>query len=509
MAASGIVRFGRRFSKHLLSTGLKEPNKITENGHYIARTFFTKCADQASTPVLMPALSPTMSEGTIVKWLKKEGESVLPGDVLCEIQTDKAVVSMEVDDEGILAKILKPENTADIKIGTLIAVMVEEGDDWRSVEIPVESESTPTEPVSTSQKSPSTEDHTKTTSHKELSIGPSVRKLLEEYNITAATVQPSGPHGRLLKGWKPENTADIKIGTLIAVMVEEGDDWRSVEIPVESDSTQKEPVSTSQKSPSTEDHTTTTSHTELSIGPSVRRLLEEYNITAATVQPSGPHGRLLKGWMTIPHSYISIESNIKAVSHLRKQLLGEGIKVSINDFIIKASAIALQRVPALNAVWQGEEVKMSGNVDISVAVATDQGLITPIIKNAAYLAVDEISSSIKDLAIRAREGKLQLHEFQGGTFTISNLGMFGISEFTAVINPPQTAIMAIGSSRLVAGEDGQPQTNMTVTVSYDSRAIDETNASQFLEVFKEVMESPSLMIVGSSLSSTLKVAGSY
>ncbi|XP_052066078.1 pyruvate dehydrogenase protein X component, mitochondrial-like [Mytilus californianus] len=481
MAASGIVRFGRRFSKHLLSTGLKEPNKITENGQYIARTFFTKCADQASTPVLMPALSPTMSEGTIVKWLKKEGESVVPGDVLCEIQTDKAVVSMEVDDEGILAKILKPENTADIKIGTLIAVMVEEGDDWRSVEIPVESDSTQKEPVSTSQKSPSTEDHTTTTksSHTELSIGPSVRKLLEEYNITAATVQPSGPHGRLLKG-------DILKY-------------------VKSNSLSKQDLGTISKTPSKEEVIQTSQSTTTFV-PGEE---EEFIDIPLTNMRRTIARRLTESKMTIPHSYISIESNIKAVSHLRKQLLGEGIKVSMNDFIIKASAIALQRVPALNAVWQGEEVKMSGNVDISVAVATDQGLITPIIKNAAYLAVDEISSSIKDLAVRAREGKLQLHEFQGGTFTISNLGMFGISEFTAVINPPQTAIMAIGSSRLVAGEDGQSQTNMTVTVSYDSRAIDETNASQFLEVFKEVMESPSLMIVGSSLSSTLKVAGSY
>ncbi|XP_076116287.1 dihydrolipoyllysine-residue acetyltransferase component of pyruvate dehydrogenase complex-like [Mytilus galloprovincialis] len=481
MAASGIVRFGRRFSKHLLSTGLKEPNKITENGHYIARTFFTKCTDQASTPVLMPALSPTMSEGTIVKWLKKEGESVVPGDVLCEIQTDKAVVSMEVDEEGILAKILKPENTTDIKIGTLIAVMVEEGDDWRTAEIPVESGSQ-TEPITTLEKSTSTEDHTTTTktSHTEIPIGPSVRKLLEEYNITAATVQPSGPHGRLLKG-------DILKY-------------------VKSNSLSKQDLGAVSNTPTKEEVIQTSQPTTTVFVPGEE---EEFIDIPLTNMRRTIARRLTESKMTIPHSYISIESNIKAVSDLRKQLLGEGIKVSMNDFIIKASAIALQRVPALNAVWHGEEVKMSSNVDISVAVATDQGLITPIIKNAAYLAVDEISSSIKDLAVRAREGKLQLHEFQGGTFTISNLGMFGISEFTAVINPPQTAIMAIGSSRLVAGQDGQPQTNMTVTVSYDSRAIDETNASQFLEVFKEVMESPSLMIVGSSLSSTLKVTGSY
>ncbi|KAJ8299409.1 hypothetical protein KUTeg_023469 [Tegillarca granosa] len=213
--------------------------------------------------------------------------------------------------------------------------------------------------------------------------------------------------------------------------------------------------------------------------------------------------RLTESKTTIPHSYVTIDCNMGNVSKLRKQLAGDGIKVSFNDFIIKASAIALQRVPQVNSVWQGDSVKLSTTVDISVAVATDQGLITPIVQSAAFLSVDDISNKVKDLAARAREGKLKLEEFQGGSFTISNLGMFGISEFSAVINPPQTAILAIGGSQLVLGENGKPETKMTVTLSYDSRVVDESEASQFLEVFQEVMENPRLTIVGSRLSAAL------
>lgn len=428
-------------------------------------------------PILMPSLSPTMTEGTIVKWHKKEGDTLSPGDLLCDIQTDKAVVSMDTEEEGILAKIIKPENSKDIQIGVLIAVMVEEGDDWQNAEIPADVGTTPPGEGVTPAPPPPTEATTlqpsgATPAESSNVIGPSVRKLLEEFNIKPGEVTASGPHGNLIKG---DVLNYIKTKNL-----------SKIELPPVAD------VSSSQPASST--YTT-------SVLPPIDG--EEYIDIPNTGMRKTIAKRLTESKTTIPHSYVTIDCNMGNVSKLRKQLAGDGIKVSFNDFIIKASAIALQRVPQVNSVWQGDSVKLSTTVDISVAVATDQGLITPIVQSAAFLSVDDISNKVKDLAARAREGKLKLEEFQGGSFTISNLGMFGISEFSAVINPPQTAILAIGGSQLVLGENGKPETKMTVTLSYDSRVVDESEASQFLEVFQEVMENPRLTIVGSRLSAAL------
>lgn len=428
-------------------------------------------------PIMMPSLSPTMTEGTIVKWHKKEGDTISPGDLLCDIQTDKAVVSMDTEEEGILAKIIKPENSKDIQIGVLIAVMVEEGDDWKNAEIPADVGATPSGDAATPAPAP-----TQTTSQSSGSspaesssvIGPSVRKLLEEFNIKPGEVTASGPHRNLIKG---DVLKYIKTKNL-----------SKIELP---------PAASPVSSPSQPASSTYTT----SVLPPIEG--EEYIDIPNTGMRKTIAKRLTESKTTIPHSYVTIDCNMGNVGKLRKQLAGDGIKVSFNDFIIKASAIALQRVPQVNSVWQGDSVKLSTTVDISVAVATDQGLITPIVQSAAYLSVDDISSKVKDLAARAREGKLKLEEFQGGSFTISNLGMFGISEFSAVINPPQTAILAVGGSRLVLGEEGKPETNMTVTLSYDSRVIDESEASQFLEVFQEIMENPRLTVVGSRLSASL------
>ncbi|OWF44961.1 pyruvate dehydrogenase protein X component-like [Mizuhopecten yessoensis] len=466
--ASAISHLGRVLSRLKTAEIVKVSKCISQS-----RLFHLQNANRAVMKVDMPSLSPTMSEGSIIKWHKKEGDMVAPGDDLCDIQTDKAMVTLDTDEEGILAKIIIPENTTDIKVGTLIAVMVEEGDDWQNVQVPTdavppapggdqpvqETAGTPTEPTTTVGP-----------------IGPSVRKLMEEYNLFGVSVPGTGPHGRLTKG---DILNYIKAKSL---------------------SKQTLPVESVQP---TEPAVTTSGQAVPPAGPP-RPLQDiegaEFIDFELTSMRKTIAKRLTQSKTTIPHAYISVECNLGAVTKMRNQLKSENVKVSVNDFIIKASAIALQRVPCVNSVWQGDTAQSSPAVDVSVAVATDQGLITPIVKSAAHLPVDEISSTVRELAMKAREGKLQLHEFQGGSFTISNLGMFGISEFTAVINPPQTAIMAVGASRLVVSSEGKPQTNLTVSLSYDSRVIDETEASRFLEVWRDVMENPSFMISGSPKS---------
>ncbi|XP_046364149.2 pyruvate dehydrogenase protein X component-like [Haliotis rufescens] len=458
--------------------------------HLLQRQIHLQTLNYDAMKLLMPALSPTMSEGTIVKWLKKEGDVVGPGDVLCDIQTDKAVVSMENEEDGILAKILVPDNTKDVKIGTLIAVMVEEGDDWQNVEIPAHTApdtgppAPPTPPPSTpspvaTPAAAATTAASASVSSKDLhaaGVGPSVRKLAEEYGVSPAQVTGTGPHDRVTKG---DVLNYIKSKNLA----------------------KRELMATPAPGPAA---ATPSSAPPPQALPPLEG--EPFTDIPNTSMRKTIAKRLTESKTTIPHSYASMDMNIGPVSRLRKQLADEGVKVSINDFIIKAAGIALQRVPRVNSIWQNDGAQLLSSVDISVAVATDNGLITPIVQNASALGVDEISSTVRDLAGRAREGKLKLHEFQGGSFSISNLGMFGISEFSAVINPPQTAIMAVGTSRVTLGDDGRPQTRMTVTLSYDSRVLDETEASQFLEVYSEVMENPSFMITGSKLSGKVRAS---
>lgn len=550
----------------------------------------------------MPSLSPTMTEGTIVKWHKKEGDSISPGDVLCDIQTDKAVVSMDTEEEGILAKIILPENSKDVKIGTLIALMVDEGDDWQSVNVPqtkVEPVQTPAAPatapaaelfhgtkVTMPSLSPTMTEGTLVKWHKKEGDVIAPGDLLCDIQTDKAVVSMDlEEEGILAKILMPEGSKDVKIGQLIALIVDEGEDWQNVTIPVEGaeDSVPSPaaaaPPPAAAVAPGATPAVEAASmpkieaiHSLTGVGPSVKKLLEEYHISPTDIKPTGPKGHLLKGDIlseiknknlnkvdlahlpvevpkpaapvmipaapapskplppspppppataatfidtpttnmrkviarrltesktTIPHSYGSVECNVGNALKLRKQLMAENVKVSMNDFIIKAAALALQRVPEMNATLQGDTPVQSESVDISIAVATPNGLITPIIQDAANLGVGEISSKVKDLAGRAREGKLQLHEFQGGSFSISNLGMFGITEFTAVINPPQAAILAIGTSCLIPGIAG-PVNMMTATLSYDRRAVDEYEAARFLEVFREIMENPNVIISGMS-----------
>ncbi|XP_053742620.1 pyruvate dehydrogenase protein X component, mitochondrial [Synchiropus splendidus] len=455
-----------------------------------SRTFFQSpwLLGVAPVKVQMPALSPTMEEGNIVKWLKKEGEEVAAGDALCEIETDKAVVTMESNDDGILAKILMEEGSRNVPLGTLIAVMVEEGQDWKQVEIPPPEASTPTatapKPAAAPAVTPvSVAPAPKPATSGPLRLSPAARHILDTHGLDPKSATPTGPRGlitkedalNLLKTSPVPKAAPAAVaGTTpptppTAVVSAPPPPGSRPNIP---------PLSVPGKpgAPGT--------FTELPAS-NVRRVIAE---------------RLTQSKTTIPHAYASVDCDMAAVMQLRKDLAKEQIKVSVNDFIIKAAAVALKEIPEVNVTWSEDGPRALDSIHIAIAVATERGLITPIIKDAANKGVQEISSNAKALAQKARDGKLLPEEYQGGSFSISNLGMFGISGFSAVINPPQACILAVGTSRteLTLSEDEESlrtQQLMTVTLSSDGRLVDDELASRFLHQFRANLEKPQRMVV--------------
>uniref|UniRef100_A0A8C2TUP6 Acetyltransferase component of pyruvate dehydrogenase complex n=1 Tax=Coturnix japonica TaxID=93934 RepID=A0A8C2TUP6_COTJA len=417
--------------------------------------------------VCMPALSPTMEEGNIVKWLKKEGEMVNAGDALCEIETDKAVVTMESSDDGILAKILVEEGSKNVRLGSIIGLLVEEGQDWKQVEIPADvndqtSQAPPAAAVTSTPAGPSVSAPPKV-EHQPvklpLRLSPAARNIVETHGLDPSSVTPSGPRGIFTK----EDALKLLQGKQKAAVTS----YPRPAVP---------PVSTPGQpaAPGT--------FTEIPAS-NVRRVIAK---------------RLTESKTTIPHAYAAADCDIDAILKLRSELAKDDIKVSVNDFIIKAAAVTLKQMPDVNAAWDGEGCRQLQSIDISIAVATDRGLITPIIKDVSAKGIQEIAASAKALAKKARDGKLLPEEYQGGTFSISNLGMFGINGFSAVINPPQSCILAVGRGRselkIVVDEEGneklQQHQLMTVTLSSDGRVVDNDLASKFLETFKANIENP-------------------
>lgn len=415
----------------------------------------------------MPSLSPTMMEGKIVKWLKQEGDKIEPGDVICDIETDKAVVSFEVDEEGVLAKILVDQTSDTIKIGTMIAVMAPEGEDWKSIDIPADAGASETSSTAAAPVAAAAVGAPVSGVVDGRKYGPSVRLLLEQYGIAAAQVGGSGPHRELLKG---DVLKFIQQGALAKVPQKAASPSAPAARP---------PAAVAPPPPSPSSGFGQSPYTDLEVS-GVRRTIAK---------------RLLQSKSGIAHSYGTIECRIDALLALRKQFKKDKIAVSVNDLIVKAVAVALQACPNLNCVWQGDQLVVSPTIDISVAVATPAGLITPIIRDADRLGVKAISDTIREMAGRAKDMKLRPEEFQGGSFTISNLGMFGVSEFSAIINPPQCGILAVGGSRAVMGVDG-PETRMRATLSYDRLAVDDDSAERFLATVTGVLEQPSTLILG-------------
>lgn len=442
------------------------------------RPFFLSPSARGVAPlkVQMPALSPTMEEGNLVKWLKKEGDEVAAGDALCEIETDKAVVVMESSDDGVLAKILVQEGSRGVRLGTLIALMVSEGEDWKQLEIPALEPVPPTAAPPTAAPptaaDPAPPPTTTPSALRQLRLSPAARHILNTHGLDPHLAKATGPRGLITKedalkllGQRGEGRPAPAPLTVSAPAVAPSSARPSFP-----------PVSVPGKpgAPGT--------FTEIPAS-NVRRVIAQ---------------RLTQSKSSIPHAYASVDCDLGLVMKLREQLAAENIKVSVNDFIIKAAAVSLREMPEVNVMWSGDGPQPLDSIHISVAVATPRGLITPIIRDAANKGLQEIAATAKALAQKARDGKLLPEEYQGGSFSISNLGMFGISEFSAVINPPQACILAVGSTRAelsLAPQDPdgpilRTQQLMTVTLSSDGRLVDDELASRFLEKFRRNLEQP-------------------
>ncbi|XP_021295301.1 dihydrolipoyllysine-residue acetyltransferase component 1 of pyruvate dehydrogenase complex, mitochondrial isoform X2 [Herrania umbratica] len=413
----------------------------------------------------MPALSPTMNQGNIFKWRKKEGDKIEVGDVICEIETDKATLEFESLEEGYLAKILAPEGSKDVAVGEPIAVTVEDPDDIEAVKTSVGGGSgvrkqEPTQHESKSEVRAQKSGFTK--------ISPSAKLLISEYGLDASSIKASGPHGTLLKG---DVLAAIKSGKGSS-KISSSEKIKSV------------PETSPQKSPS--------ARLELKTQPQQSDSFEDLPNTQIRKIIAR---RLLESKQTTPHLYLSSDVILDPLLSFRKELKEKhDIKVSVNDIVIKAVAMALKNVPEANAYWDAEkgEIILCDSVDISIAVATEKGLMTPIVRNADQKSISSISLEVKQLAEKARAGKLLPNEFQGGTFSISNLGMFPVDHFCAIINPPQAGILAVGRGNKfvepVVGSDGIERpavvTKMNLTLSADHRVFDGKVGGAFLSALQ-------------------------
>jgi pyruvate dehydrogenase E2 component (dihydrolipoamide acetyltransferase) len=430
-----------------------------------------------SIEIKMPALSPTMEEGTLAKWLVKEGDTVKSGDLLAEIETDKATMEFEAVDEGVIGKILVAEGTDGVKVGTVIATMAGEGEDAAApapTPAPAKAEAaTPAPakaeaaPAPTPAPAPA-----KAADGERVKASPLARRIAAEKGVDLAGVAGSGPSGRIVKA----DVEGAKPGATPAAQP-------SAAAPAAAPASAPAAAAPAEHKPVWFDDTIPHEEEKLS---NIRKTIAR---------------RLTESKQTIPHIYLTVDVRLDALLKLRgelnKALEPRGIKLSVNDLLIKALGVALIQSPKCNVTYTGDKLIKYSRADVSVAVSTPTGLITPIIKDAAGKSVSAISTEMKDLAARARDGKLQPHEYQGGTASISNMGMFGIKNFDAVINPPQAMIMAIGAGEKrphIIDDALGIATVMSATGSFDHRAIDGADGAAMMKVFKELVESPMGMI---------------
>ena len=437
------------------------------------------------TEILMPALSPTMEEGTLAKWLVKEGDEVKSGDILAEIETDKATMEFEAVDEGVIGKILIADGSEGVKVNTPIAVLLEEGesaDDIGDVSAKPAPKAEATQSKAEAQseaKSEAPKAETKAPAAGKDDKGgrifasPLARRIAADKGIDLSGLKGSGPKGRIVK-------ADVENAKPGAA-------------PAKADAPKAEAAKAAAPA--------------LASGPSSDAVLKMYaDRKFEEVKLDGMRktiaARLTEAKQTIPHFYlrrdIKLDALMKFRSQLNKQLEGRGVKLSVNDFIIKACALALQSVPDANAVWAGDRVLKLKPSDVAVAVAIEGGLFTPVLKDADMKSLSALSAEMKDLATRARDRKLAPHEYQGGSFAVSNLGMFGIDNFDAVINPPHGAILAVGSGekKPVVNDAGEIEvaTVMSVTLSVDHRVIDGALGAELLKAIVDNLENPMVML---------------
>jgi len=444
--------------------------------------------------ILMPALSPTMEKGNLAKWLKKEGDKVKSGDVIAEIETDKATMEVEAVDEGTLAKILVPEGTQDVPVNDVIAVLAGDGEDVKAAgaaaasappkpaaaaEAPAAAKPAPAPtpapspvPAAKAAAPAAAAPAPQTNGHGRIFSSPLARRLAKEAGIELARINGSGPHGRV-----------------IARDVEQAKSGKGLKAPAA-------PAGAPAIAPGMSDK-------------QIRALYEDgsYEVIPHDGMRRTIAQRLTASVQTIPHFYLTMDCNIDLLVKAREEINAAApkdkdgkpaYKLSVNDFVIKALALALQRIPNANVSWTDAGMLKHKHSDVGVAVAMPGGLITPIIRKAETKPVSVISAEMKDFAARARARKLKPEEYQGGTTAVSNLGMYGMKEFTAVINPPHATILAVGASEeraIVKNGKIEVAQMMSVTLSCDHRAVDGALGAELLGAFKKLIENPVMMVV--------------
>ena len=417
-----------------------------------------------SIDILMPALSPTMEEGTLSKWLVKEGDKVVSGDLIAEIETDKATMEVEAIDDGVIGKILVDEGQESIKVNVPIAVLLLDGEELSDINNQITEEKNKKKSIDKklineiileeniidipkSFVKNKKQEENSIPGDKRIFITPLAKRVAKQRDIDLNVLEGSGPNGRILKA-DVENFNNNKIVKNLNITS-----------------------------------------------------INEFKIVKNSAMRKTIADRLVKSKNEAPHFYLSLECNIDELLKIRSRLNSQSnneYKISVNDMIIKASSAALMKVPGANASWENENTKYFHTTDISVAVAIEGGLITPIIKNVQSKGLIEISEDMQDLADKAKNGKLLPEEYVGGSFSISNLGMYGIKEFSALINPPQGCILAVGAGEkrpVVINEQIKIATIMTVTLSCDHRVVDGAVGAEFLSEFKNFIENPSLMLL--------------
>ena len=427
--------------------------------------------------ILMPALSPTMTEGNVASWLKNEGDSVQAGDILCEIETDKATMEVEATDEGTLARIVAPAGTEAVPVNAVIGLILEEGEDASALEgaeaaapaaapaAPAAEAAAESAPAAPAAPSPGGNGATPPAPAREpgarIFASPLARRMAKQAGLALEAIAGTGPNGRIVK-------VDVEAAIAAAAAAPA--------------SAAAAPVAAPAPAP---------------VAPAAA-----YQDTPASTMRKVIAQRLQEAKREVPHFYLTVDCEVDALLETRVQLneRSDDYTLSVNDFVIRAAALALRKVPAANASWVDGALRQYASADVSVAVAIEDGLVTPIVRNADGKGLAEISAEVKELAGRARAKPMGLspEEYQGGTFSVSNLGMYGIKEFAAIINPPQSMILAVGTAeQRPVVKDGAlaVATMMSCTLSVDHRVVDGALGARFLQAFKGLIEDPLTMLL--------------
>ncbi len=448
------------------------------------------------TNILMPALSPTMEKGNLAKWLKKEGDTIKSGDIIAEIETDKATMEVEAVDEGVLAKIVVPEGTADVAVNDVIGVIAGEGEDAKSISAPAAGGAAPAKAEAPQAEAPKAEAPAAAAAPAPAAAAPAVapasaggsrafasplaRRIAKDAGLDLNAIKGSGPHGRIVE--------------------------KDVEAAKKGGGAKAAPAAAPAGAPAAKP-----AAAPLASGPSdeqVKKLFEpgSYEEIPHDGMRKTIARRLTEAKQTIPHFYVTLDCELDALLKLRAELNAAApekdgkpaYKLSVNDMVIKALALALKAVPDANVSWTEGAMLKHKHADVGVAVSIPGGLITPIIRDACHKTLSQISNEMKDMAARAKARKLKPEEYQGGTTAVSNLGMFGVKDFAAVVNPPHATILAVGAGeQRVIVKGGQPAvaTVMSVTLSTDHRAVDGALGAELLQAFKGYIEKPMAMLV--------------